>query len=386
MTILSDLDVSHKSLTPLHIQIQRQIRELILSGTYPTGSRLPSETQLQQHLNVSRTTVRVALHSIEAEGLIERIPGKGTFVADIRLGNGKYSDRYTIHFMTHDFDNRSQRLLLTGAESFARASGYQIMFRNSVHDFHEEKSLLEEARQQGASGVVLWSTLHQQLIPDLIEVINNQRFPCVMMDRTIDALDCDYVASDNYAGGRQAMQHLLDLGHQHIVFLTHSYLTLLPVAERVRAYRAALHEAGLPHNDLWSVGQPDTEINGSQFMRALEFPHESPLVQQVVSCLRETAPTAIFALNDYMGVLAMKAARIVGLRVPEDISIIGFDDADIACFLEIPLTTIAQDTYRIGQRAAEMLAERMEGCNHPRRWEFIPTELRARASTAPPSR
>lgn len=383
MNILVNLVISHHSLTPLHTQLQQQIRELILSGEYPVGSRLPSENQLQQHLSVSRNTVRQALNSIESEGLIERIPGKGTFVAGFQKPlTTSPDDRRTIHFSTHDFENTCQRLLLTGAESVARSRGYRTVFYNSKHSPVEEERLLDQIKHDQSGGILMWSTLHPDIIPQLTHSINEASIPCVMMDRTLDSLNCDFVASDNYGGARAVMQHLIDLGHERIAFLTHPFVELLPVAERLRAYREALVANDLEPLEIWQFGPRYYEMQARDFYNAYDNPY-SIAIQAVTHYLKNNQVTAVFAIHDYMALLAMKAAKLLGLRVPDDLSIAGFDDADIAPHVATPLTSVHQDTLAIGQRAASFLIDRMEGYDGPRRWDFIPATVRVRASTGP---
>jgi DNA-binding LacI/PurR family transcriptional regulator len=110
-------------------------------------------------------------------------------------------------------------------------------------------------------------------------------------------------------------------------------------------------------------------------------------IEQIVRYLQASQlPTAIFAMNDMMAMQAMKATKLAGLRVPEDLSLVGFDDEGIVnTLLDVPLTTVAQDGFTMGRRAAELLIERIEGYDGPLRQEVLPTQLRVRASTAPPA-
>ena len=101
MTKISDIQLYHDSLVSLHTQIHSQLRHLIMSGHWPKGSRIPSETQLTTHLHVSRSTIRLALQQVELEGLIERIPGKGTFVAYVPTQG---SQKQLIAFVTSDLE------------------------------------------------------------------------------------------------------------------------------------------------------------------------------------------------------------------------------------------------------------------------------------------
>jgi len=207
--------------------------------------------------------------------------------------------------------------------------------------------------------------------------------PIVLIDRHILGFECDYVTSDNYGGAQALMQHLVEMGHQRIVFLSHPEIQLPPVMERYRAYRDVLHEAGLIVYDPWLIGEPGKEISASYAFRS-SVDQKSPELQQIKNSMLQAdpRPTAIFALNDYVAVLAMRAMKLLNLRVPDMVSIAGFDDTDIALHLEVPLTTVAQDPLVIGKRAAHLLINRLEGYAGPTNCEFIPTQLRVRSSTS----
>src|SRR5215207_1373195 len=108
------IEISHESVIPLHEQLLNQLRQLILSKRWQPGYRIPSETELQEQLKISRSTVRQALRNAEIEGLIERVPGRGTFVAHIQT---RTPAKRPIAFVVFDFERAGQRNLLNGAES-----------------------------------------------------------------------------------------------------------------------------------------------------------------------------------------------------------------------------------------------------------------------------
>ena len=136
----TEISIVHNSSIPLHMQLLNQLHHLILSGQWTPGSRLPSETELQRQLKISRSTIRQALNNAEAEGLIERVPGRGTFVASLPPNN---DSSHFIGYVTVDLlsSNESQYKLLSGAESIAKEKGYRILFSNSNQDIAEEDSV-----------------------------------------------------------------------------------------------------------------------------------------------------------------------------------------------------------------------------------------------------
>lgn len=382
MNKVNDISISDNSFISLHVQLHNQLRHLILSGRWVSGSRIPSENELTSHLNISRSTVRLALQQAEIEGLIERAAGRGTFVAPII---SKDIRRRLIAFLTCSFDAENHLLMLNGAEQEGRARGYQIVFSNAQNQ-EEEFEILQRLKEEGIAGVLLWANARasKALEPNVIRY-QQVKVPIVLMDRTIYGLDCDCVTSDNYGGTRALMRHLVDLGHQHIVFLSHYEMEILPVAERYRAYCDVLAETGLSAAEPWIIGEPGIEVSASYALQS-SLNYKNPVLQQIRNTMlnAQPRPTAIFAVNDYLAVLASRAMKQLELQVPDMVSIAGFDDTDLAAHLEVPLTTVAQDAFTIGKRAAHRLIDRIEGDAGDTLIELIPTELRIRSSTSVP--
>lgn len=382
MNKVTDIIVDPDSFVSLHAQLHSQLRHLILSARWQRGTRIPSENEFTTHLKVSRSTVRLALQKAEIEGLIERIAGRGTFVAYNPPTNNQ---NRLIAFITYQFDSESHLLLLKGAESVAKARGYQIIL-TTVQSHEEELDVLQRLHGEYIAGVLLWPNANASHPESSATSSYKQiRLPMVLMDRLIYGMACDCVTSDNYGGAQSLMRHLIGLGHQQIVFLAHHEMELLTVQERYRGYRDALLEAGLKPSEPLLVGQPGVEIGGSDAFRSM-LDMSSPELQQIKNYLlqHDPCPTAIFALNDYLAILTARALKLLGMRVPEAISVAGFDDIDLAAHLEVPLTTVYQDMFAMGRRAAELLLDRLDGYTRRPDCDIIPTQLRIRASTAVP--
>jgi DNA-binding LacI/PurR family transcriptional regulator len=278
-------------------------------------------------------------------------------------------------------------LMLHGAESEARAREYNIILSH-VESQQEEIDTLRRLHQENIAGVLIWPDAHASK-PDPInqQIYQEITLPMVVMDRMIYGVDCDCVTSDHYAGARELMQYLVELGHKHIAFVTHQQQDLLAVKERYSAYATVLRENGLSSVDPWTIGQPGVEIRANYALRS-SIGFTSPELQQLKDYMlaADPRPTAIFALNDYMALMTIQAMKLLNLSIPDTISIAGFDDIDLAAHLEVPLTTVAQDPFMIGKRAARQLFDRLEGYSGPSIRENIPVQLRIRHSTAVPSK
>jgi len=363
------------------MQVHNQLRQLILSGQWPHGTRIPSESDFVEYLRLSRSTIRLALQQAEVEGLIERIAGRGAFVI---YESTKTHLNKIIAFVASDFDSENQLLALSGIESEAKSRGYQVVF-SKARSRQEEIEILTTMQEKDA-GVVLWANGSDVTN---IDKIAYQRFhiPIVLLDRTIDGLECDCVTSDNYGGTHALLQHIVELGHQRIVFLSHQMTDLSTVKDRYCAYQDVLRENGLPAANPWLIGLPGKEMSFRRAIRSSVDNHSLEL-QQIKEYLltAEPRPTAIFAINDLLAVLTMRAMKLLGLDVPGVVSIAGFDDHDMAAHLDVPLTTVAQDSYTLGKTAAQILLNRIEGFSGPFCNQIIPTQLRIRSSTALPVR
>jgi GntR family transcriptional regulator, arabinose operon transcriptional repressor len=384
MNKVSDIAVSHQSFISLHAQLHHQLRQLILSGKWLNGSRIPSESEFAQHLKISRSTVRLALQQAEVEGLIERFAGRGTFVA---YHMPEIRDNRLVAFVAQRFDSDSLLLMLKGAESEAHLRGYQIIL-TTVQNQQEELDVLQRLQAENFVGILILPDA-QASKPTLAneKIYKRITLPVVTMDRVIHGLDCDCVTSNHYEGAAALMAHLVELGHRHIVFLSHPQTHLLAVKERYRAYQEILFNHGVNPLEPWLIGQPDCEISASYAFQ-VSIGSNYPELQQIKAHLASShpTPTAIFALNDYIAIIAMRALKLMDMPLPGSLSVVGFDDIDLAAHLEIPLTTAAQDPYTIGRQAARRLFDRLEGDTRPFGREIIPTQLRMRQSaTVPPA-
>lgn len=374
------ITVSRDSPVSLHQQLLNQIRHQILSGAWPAGSRIPSEHALQATLGISRSTIRQALQAAEAEGLIESIPGKGSFVCP---APGPQNCPPLIGLIIPFFHSSFDSQILCGAESVAKTKGYRIIFCNSERQLEEEDRQLQLLIQDRVAGIILWpvmSNSHNRLLFRLA----TQNLPLCLIDRSFPGLETDLVLCDNYAGGYQATQHLLDLGHRRIAFLSRSYLNLLSIAERLRGYRQAMRDAGLEPLDPLLIDIPQ-EISTDYVLRVCTDASGEDIAQIKHYLTPPLSFTAIFAMNDLMAITAMKAASLVGVKIPDQLSIVGFDDLEYVSHLEVPLTTIAQDPFALGQQAATLLFARIARSADPPRQVVLPTRLVVRASTAIPT-
>ncbi len=247
-------------------------------------------------------------------------------------------------------------------ETSAFGLGYSVILCNTEGDADKEGLYLDVLTQRQVDGIIFVASGDRS---ESLGELLRRRLPSVVVDRELPHLEVDTVLADNLEGGRLAAQHLIGLGHRRIGCIS-GPSDLTPSAQRVTGYRRALHDAGLTVDEaLIRPGNFHLESGraGAQALLALADP-----------------PTALFACNDLMAMGVLRAAHEGGRSVPQDLAVVGFDDIDLASYTSPPLTSVAQPTQAMGERAVRLLIERIARRDLPTRKETLPTRLTVRAS------
>ena len=379
---LDKIRLDHNSYISLHVQLHNQLRRLIVSGRWHYGERIPTETRLSRHLDISRTTVRIALQRLELEGLIERTAGRGTFVSF----QSRDSSSRSIGYVTNSFHNEIHSNILSSAGTELRSAGCQVIFSNATNRA-EEATILQQLLDDKVAGLIMWAGAYPaEETQAVLREYRERRIPIVVVDRVIEGIDADYVASDNFGGSYALVSHLIDMGHQHIVHLMPNISSLRPVDERHRGYRTAVEDRGLQAYDPWMIDPPNRNEFHETDIYSLVGVQSEQIVEQVMRLMNavEPKPTAIVCINDILAIITISALQQIGFNVPDDVSVVGFDDISMASFISVPLTTVTQNAYEMGKVASQMLLERLGGANMAPRCYTVPTQLRVRSSSAAP--
>ncbi|MBZ0293673.1 MAG: GntR family transcriptional regulator [Anaerolineae bacterium] len=369
---MTDFQISKESSLPLHVQLLDELRHKIMSGLLKPNEQLPGEWELVNSLNISRATIQRAWQSAQDEGLIYRITGKGTFVAE---PISRYSGRNAIGFIIPEYRGTFAMSLLSGAERMLRKAGYAVQFASTDREISEENRLLQKLVEDDVCGVIL-VPVHSSF-QERVLASKELSIPIVQMDRPMNGVALPCVTSNNYMGGLQAMNHLVDLGHRHILFVARPHLDLWPVAERYRAYQYSLRRIGIEPLEPLLVGG-DTELSSYEAYLQQNDEEIAPLIERLQQANR---PTAIFAVNDWIALRVYRAAELLGLHIPKDLSLVGFDDLDIAQYQKPPLTTVAQNANLMGAEAARRLLALIEGEEVSEILTLVPTRFVLREST-----
>lgn len=253
--------------------------------------------------------------------------------------------------------------VIDGFKQVATSKGYDLMFI-SKDIGGRQSGYLEHCKIRGVDGIIVILPDHSD--PYFHELMDSS-IPMVMLDQHSPSHST--VSSDNIKGGITAVEYLYSLGHRRIAHISGG-LSTFAGEKRHQGYQMALNKLGI-------AVRPEYVAEGP-FDYSMESGYEA--MKQLLAL--EELPTAVFAAGDNLAVGAIQAIRERGLRVPEDISIMGFDDIEMAQFLTPALTTIRQDTRLLGSRAAELLIGSIEG-EHEVQCEILPTELIIRDTCQP---
>jgi len=230
-----------------------------------------------------------------------------------------------------------------GVEDTARQNGYSVIIINTDEIPDHEQEALNTLYGIRVAGVILTSVFPAV---ERIKDLQRKQIPLVLLNRFLRQIDTDYVINDNKQGAYAATKHLLNLGHQRIgIILGPQHIT--SVQDRFTGYRQALAEAGVELRKEYVVyGENLKPETGEE------------IAQQLLRL--NPRPTAIFAYCDSLAIGACAGVRKMGLAIPRDVALVGYDDIPYAALLEVPLTTVAQPAYEMGKTACEILIERIQ--------------------------
>lgn len=271
---------------------------------------------------------------------------------------------HTIGIIISDILNPFYTAIVRGIEDVTYQSGYNVVLCNSDEDPEKEVLYIQILLERRIDGLVLSSAFKDGVHPLLSKL---KMVPLVTIVRKVRGLAGDSVFGDNVEGVYQALRHLIQLGHRGIAIIS-GPRGLSSGEERLLGYQKALGDHGITVD--------------SNFIKFGDFKRESgyTLTKEVLQ--QKEAPTALFVANNQMTIGALNAINELGIRVPKDLSLVGFDDMEWYSFLNPPLTTVEQSPYLMGKTAGEMLLQRINKKRKSTKKIIIPSRLIVRESTA----
>jgi len=351
-----------------YISLSESLVSLIKKGQYPRGSKLPSEVELAEQYKVSRQTVLNSLNYLKRDGIIYRVHGSGTYVSDQAPMIGEI----TLIFIgkptgltnsTYDIE-----ILRTMEETFAHQNcTLKVVGLSNQMDESERLKRLETIQGKSMQGVVLLSHLHAEQVA---AYFNENMIPMVSLPQRFEGVRIDNVVSDDEEGSVGAVEHLVALGHRRIAFMTFKPERQGQAGKaRQMGYVRGLKAFGIPFDRSLVIDQEGEDVRMDITKSLMSSPNP---------------PTAILAMNDIIATfLITRLAQDFGKTVPQDMSIVGFENLAHTPLFNPPLTTVTVPRRAMAVKACEMLLERIENPDMETRTVSFKTELVKRASCAP---
>ncbi|KXK38548.1 MAG: Arabinose metabolism transcriptional repressor [bacterium] len=357
--------VSKDSPVPLYAQVQEILSNFILEKALPEGTEFPTEAQLCDIFQVSRITTKRALDELVREGMIRRVKGVGNFVAspteEVEVESRNYGLVADSSFDL--FSNNFYSKVFQGIYESVTDEGGSLVFALSDRNVTDRNHFSGVIRSRSISALIALGSLHE----DTLALLRDQKIPTVLVDD--DCPGFNRVVTDNVNGAEAAVGYLVRHGHEKIGLMTSDRTTSF--RQRTQGFIRAMKKAGLSCEPEWikSVDGFALEAGFQEFLEVLSLPE----------ALR---PTALFAVNDHYAMNGVRAAQHLGLQVPQDVSIMGFDDTPYATMSNPNLTTVRVQMHRMGELAVATLRRMMESRRSEVECLILSTEVIQRDSVA----
>lgn len=330
---------------PKYLALKEYIKEKILQGEIRYGDRILSEHELAQQLNLSRHTVRQALAQLGNEGWIYKEQGKGTFCSYIKDGNkGKTVAVLTTYISDYIFPK-----IISGIEEVLSYNGYNMLLANTNNDKQKEEKHIENLLNQDISGIIIEPTKSAlaNVNYEMLKTMENKNIKIAYINSYYDNPEGSYLVMDDEKGGYIATKYLIDIGHERFAAIFKS--DDIQGINREKGFIKALNEHGLDVEKNM-IGKYDTNNKSG-------FPQN--FVRKLIKA--DKLPTAVVCYNDEIALKVIDTLMQEGIRVPEDVSVVGYDDSTLSTASQIKLTTIKHPKKDMGKQAAGFIIDMIEG-------------------------
>ena len=327
---------------PKHEALSDWIRDRILAGTFPIGSRLPSENELAQRFGLSRQTVRQAISTLVRENLLERRQGSGTYVSRAALDNRPVT--LNIGVITTYLDSYIFPGVIRGIDRVLSLNGYHMQLGITYNKTRNENQVLSSLLESGVDGLIVEPTKSALPNPNqkLYREIASSRIPLLFLNGYYAGMDFPYVAMNDYESGKMATRYLLRRGHRKIFGIFKS--DDVQGHFRYSGYVNQMRDADTAFEDSWVMWYVTEDLD------TLFAPKDD---ERLLSRIGDS--TGVICYNDEIACKLLEVFARNHIKVPEQISIVSFDNSDLAGLGHPGLTSIDYPAGEIGAEAARRL-------------------------------
>lgn len=352
-------------LSPLVQQVLDKLMDKM--AELQAGEPLPTEIELAESFGVSRKTLRAAMHEIEVKGAIQRVRGKGTFPTQGKVARAIFRSQAVQLGMVNWAGNLESRdtgdfyaQILQGATEEAMKRRCHIVFSGGSACNERAEACYRLCDSARVEALILVALTDQALLEDLAA----RGKPVCLVDHWSDRAPVDTVRVDSASGSRQGMEHLFQLGHERVAFLDTPYAGTNVL--RRQGYEKAMQARRLAVRPEWIVpakGADAVEGGGQAALQLLSLPEAD-------------RPTGMLAFSDEIALGAIQAIMRFGMRVPGDISVVGFGGVKSPLTVGLPkLTSVRFDSAELGRYAVQFLLDRLDQPGLEPRNVMIPSRL-----------
>lgn len=327
--------------------VEQWIRSQIIENRILPGEKLPSESELCGQFGVSRNVVRQALTNLVHEGWLETVKGVGTFCRSRVSGRELSTNIGFVCFFTGSYIFPE---IIRGCDHVLYRKGFHLLLNQSEYDVAKERNILLNLKKKGVDGIIIEPVYSddnpQASNADVLLEMQMQGVAVVLCDNCYPHQEFSSVCLDDTAGGRLAAAHLWERGHRKIgVFFESDYQVKQARRRGVEGY---LREQGRPVPPEWSIGFAGQGSKSGAAEAARRFFAEA-----------SELPTAMVCSSDEDALHLIREAESRGLRIPEDLSIVGFDNSKVAQLEKIALTSVEHPSFFLGETATNILLEQI---------------------------
>lgn len=349
----------------LYEKIYRTIKQEISSGKYEVGDKIPTEKEVMSRFSVSRLTAKNAINLLAEENLVQRTPGKGTFVSKlpsqkvlVEQSSSKQSiNSRVIGCVLSGFTDGYGSTLLKELVNAFEKEKYYLIIKLSNESQTKESTYINELLSLGVCGLIVLPVQAEYFNSTLLKIALSDT-PLVLLDRKLTGIDVTFVGSNNSKGAYDATSELIQLGHKNISVVTNFSAKNSATTERIEGIRSAFSDNSLPIDE--SIWIPDLKLNYYNIDNTKALEADITKIQETITTHPEI--TSFFALDNLSAQLTYRALTKLGNKIPEDYSLIGFDGA-----LKTPLlpsfSRVIQDEKNIALKGAQLLIEKINNSN-----------------------
>ncbi|NOU92982.1 substrate-binding domain-containing protein [Paenibacillus sp. LMG 31456] len=355
-----------------YVMVKDEIKSWILQGKVSPHEKIGTENDIMEIFDVSRHTVRQAIGDLEKEGWIYRWQGKGTFCADQSKRSKSHSYK-TIGVITTYISEYIFSSIIRGIESYLSSTDYMFILTSTNNNIEKEKKCIDSILARNVDAIIVEPTKSAIYNPNINYYLNMEtnNIPYVMLNALYPQLQAPSLTMDEEQGGYIATEHLIQLGHKKIIgiFKADDLQGVNRMNGFIRAHRA--HNVPIIPGLIISYNTEDPREKIQNEIIHLFNNHKYDI-------------TAIFSYNDAIALYIINFFRELNINVPEDVSVVGYDDSYLAEMSEVKLTSVIHPKRTMGLDAAKLIVDLIEGKQQGSQLQSViyKPELVVRTSTA----